>query len=520
MRLLVIKSEISNYWLATSILMLVKLLLHLLTNTNYELHRDEMLYFNMADHLSFGYATVPPVTGFLAFIVKSISGHSVFGIRLIPALLGTASIFIISKIVRDSGGGIPALIIASVSFILSPGFLLFDTLFTPNVVEQFLWLLTTYLLFRMTKLNSPVLWIWIGILMGLSFLTKYSVSFYILGFFIAMLLTGCGKLFKTRYFYYSIIIGIIIITPNLIWQFTHGWPVMNHMQELKRTQLDNMEYINYLTDVVSLNSAAVLIWVAGFFSLLFLRAEKKSRFIGVASLLIFLFFFFSKGKGYYILGLFPFLFAVGGCTMERYLKGRMNLVRYFVLLIIILYSMISIPFGLQVMSFDQLCKYTEKTKHLLIYPFYRWEDGKIHNISQVYSDMTGWRDLTFSVAKTYHQLSEEEQEKCTIFVERNYGVAGAIHFYGKEYRLPEPVTFLESYVMWAPDNIPDGPIIYIHKSPGGFNNLFDKITVTGSVNDNHFREYGLKIFLCTGPKTNIQEVYKQKAIEEKYLYRP
>ena len=99
-----------------------------------------MLYFNMADHLSTGYATVPPVIGFLAFVVKSIFGYSVFGVRIIPALLGAVSLFIIAKIVRELGGGLLALIIASSAFIFSTGFLLFDTLFTPNVIEQFIWI--------------------------------------------------------------------------------------------------------------------------------------------------------------------------------------------------------------------------------------------------------------------------------------------------------------------------------------------------------------------------------------------
>src|SRR5664280_1374781 len=221
--------NLSNYWIVASLFIVGKLYLHFATNTNYELHRDEMLYFNMADHLNFGYATVPPVIGFLAFIVKSIFGYSVFGIRFILALLGAASLLIIARIVRDLGGSILALIIASSAFLLSTGFLLFDTLFTPNVIEQFLWLLTTYLLFRMISGNNPKLWIMIGIMLGVAFLNKYSVLFYILGFIVAILFSSHRKFLNSRYLYISILIGIIIILPNLIWQYMHGWPVVYHM---------------------------------------------------------------------------------------------------------------------------------------------------------------------------------------------------------------------------------------------------------------------------------------------------
>jgi hypothetical protein len=89
--------RISNYWIITILLIVVKLSFHFLTNTNYELHRDEMLYFNMADHPDFGYVSVPPLTGFLAYIIKVIFGYSVFGIRFIPAMLGAASILIYCK---------------------------------------------------------------------------------------------------------------------------------------------------------------------------------------------------------------------------------------------------------------------------------------------------------------------------------------------------------------------------------------------------------------------------------------
>ncbi len=78
------------------IFMAANLCLHLLVSTNYELHRDEMLYFNIGSHPAFGYLTVPPLTGLLAFLVQHIFGYSVFGIRLIPAIFSTATLFVVA----------------------------------------------------------------------------------------------------------------------------------------------------------------------------------------------------------------------------------------------------------------------------------------------------------------------------------------------------------------------------------------------------------------------------------------
>jgi hypothetical protein len=511
--------KISRYWIISILFIIAKLCLHFFTYTNYELHRDEMLYFNMADHLSAGFATVPPVIGILAFVVKSIFGYSVFGIRLIPALLGAASLYIIAKIIRELGGSILALIIASSSFIFSTGFLLFDTLFTPNVIEQFFWLLITYFIFRMVSQNNPRLWIWIGILLGLSFLCKYSVVYYIVGFFIAMQFSGHRKLFNSRYFYYSVVIGMIIILPNLLWQYKHGWPVVYHMSELKRTQMVNLTYTDYFVDIFSLNLAATIIWVTGLISLIFIKKERGNQYIGIASLLIILLFLFSKGKGYYILGLIPFLFAYGGYIMEKYLKGRFVYVSYLILFITMSFSLAALPFGLPLLSFEKLSRYIAKTDHLIIYPFYRWEDGKIHNISQLYSDMTGWIELADNVGKAFSGLSKEEQSRCTIYVESNYGNTGAINFYGRKYNMPDAVTFQESYTIWAPDTIPDGPFIYVNHNIGDIKKLFNNVKEIGQVSDFYAREKGLLVFLCTDPAVSVREVYRKRAAEEKKRYQ-
>ena len=509
----------AGYWIVTILLIIAKLCAHILTNTNYELHRDEMLYFNMADHLSFGYATVPPVTGFLAFIIKTLFGYSVFGIRLLPAILGALSLFIIAKIIRELGGGIIALVIAGTSFLLSPGFLLVDTLFTPNVTEEFLWLLITFCIFRMVKEDKPELWLLTGLLLGISFMNKYSVIFLIFGLFVALLLSNHRKLMSSLYFFLAIAIGLIIILPNIVWQLNHGLPVISHMSELKRTQLVNMNYSYFLEDILSLNLASVLIWMFGLIALLFFRDEKEYQYLGVASFIIILLFLVLHGKAYYLMGIIPFLMAFGGYVMEKYLKGKLSWINYCVIPAVVAVSLAALPGSLPILPFDKYSNYLDKTKNILIYPFLRWEDGKIHNISQVYSDMTGWTELAEYAAKAYNKLSGEEKKNCTIYAERNYGYAGAINFYGKKYNLPPPITFLESYVFWAPDSIPDGPFIYINSSADGLKDLFSEIIEEGCVDNRYFRENGLKVFLCKSPKVNIPELYKKIAKEEKNNYK-
>jgi hypothetical protein len=506
-------NEQRNYWILAAVFMAAKLCIHLFTFSGYELHRDEMLYFNMGSHPAFGYLTVPPVTGWFAFLIKNIFGHSAFGIKLIPALFGAATLFIVAKTVRELGGGILALSIASVVYLITPGFLLLFSLFTPNAIEYFLWSLAIYLIFRMAKTDNPRMWIWIGIVLGLSFNTKYSVAFLIAGFFMALLISKQRKLLFSWWFASGIAAGLLLILPNIIWQYNHNWPVFNHFKELKETQISNLKYSHFFTDLFNLNSAFLLIWIFGLGTLLFADHEKKYRFLGIGALFTLLIFIGLKGKAYYVSGLLPFLVAFGGYAIEKYFKQRVAVIAGLSLLSV--YSLLSLPFVLPVLSFKTLEKYAEKTKSWVAAPFMRWEDGLEYPISQVFADMTGWREITGYVTLAYNSLNEYEKKHCTVYCQRSYGYAGAVHFYGKQSGLPQPVTFHESYIFWAPDSIAEEPIIYVSYNSDEFQPLFNEITEIGCVQDPYFREKGVKVFLNKKKKTNIQEVYRNAVFNER-----
>jgi hypothetical protein len=53
----------------------------------------------------------------------------------------------------------------------------------------------------------------------------------------------------------------------------------------------------------------------------------------------------------------------------------------------------------------------------------------------------------------------------------------------------------------------------------GTRELYRDITEIGTVIDKHFRENGLKVFLCKSPLVDVQVFYKRKAMKEKSIYR-
>jgi hypothetical protein len=503
--------KISKEWLIIIGFALFKLCIHLATNTNYELHRDALLYYSLGEHMDWGYVSVPPFIALISKFSTFIFGNTVFALRFFPALIGSISVIIIAKIVKELNGGIFAIIIAVMAFIFSSSFLRSNTLFQPVSFNQFFWLLSGYLIIKLLNTRNPKFWLYIFIVFGIGFLNKYSIAFFIVAFLIAMLLTSHRNLLMSKYFFSGGLLGIIIILPNLIWQFNHNLPLLYHMAELQKYQFVNVTIIGFIIDQFIMNLPGLVIWMTGLITFLFFKSEKKFRVLAYLYLFTVLLILLFRGKSYYTLGLYPVLFALGGYAVDKYFKPFM---KYVTLALVILISLPILPFSLPVYSHEKIEEYSSKTAEFTN----RWEDGKIYNIPQDYADMTGWKELSSIVIQQYNSLLPGERDSCLIYAE-NYGQAGAINFYGKKYGLPSPICFNDNFIFWAPDSINNAPLIYVNNEVGDIDFLFDSYIKVGQVNNKYFRENGLQVYYCTQPRDTFRIFYANKVASLKNKYR-
>ncbi len=503
--------KISKEWLIITGLAVFKLCIHLATNTNYELHRDSLLYYSLGEHLDWGYVSVPPFIALISKFSTLIFGNTVFALRFFPALIGSVSVIIIAKIVRELKGSTFAIIIAVLAFIFSPAFLRSNTLFQPVSFNQFFWLLSGYLIVRLVNTQNPKYWLGIFLVFGIGFLNKYSIAFFIVSYLISMLLTSHRNLLISKYFFFGGLLGVIIILPNLLWQFNHNWPLLYHMAELQKYQLVNVTIIGFIIDQFAMNLPGLVIWMTGLITFLFLKSEKKFRVLAYLYLLTVLLILLFRGKSYYTLGLYTILFALGGYAVDKYFKPYL---KFATIALVILISLPMLPFSLPVLSHEKIEGYSAKTAEFTN----RWEDGKIYNIPQDYADMTGWEELSSIVIQKYYSLSPGERDSCLIYAD-NYGQAGAISFYGEKYGLPAPICFNDNFIFWAPDSIDNAPLIYVNDEVGDIDFLFDSYKKIGQVNNKYFRENGLMVYYCTHPRDTFKIFYANKVAALKNKYR-
>lgn len=275
----------SPEWLLISALALFKLIIHFMTNSNYELHRDVYLYLALADHPAWGYVSVPPLTPMIGKLAMALFGASSFAAGFFPALVGAFSVIVIALIVKELGGKTWAIVLACAAFILSPSFLRSNTFLMPVSFDQFAWLLSGYFMLKLIKSQDTKYWIHLGVIWGLAFLNKYAIVFFALASLLALLLTPDRKLLQSKHFVLGLLVGFLIILPNLMWQHTHNWPVIHHMAELQRTQLVNVSVSSFILLQFLMNVQALLIWMIGLIYLLFFKDGRRFQVLGLTYLL-------------------------------------------------------------------------------------------------------------------------------------------------------------------------------------------------------------------------------------------
>lgn len=502
-------------WYLITFFALAKLLVHFFTYTNSELHRDAYLYYAQSQHLEWGYIAVPPMIAIIGKLTTSIFGDTVFALRLFPALIGAVNLIIIGLAVKELGGKKIAIVLACFAFLLSPSYLHTNALFQPVAFNQFFWLLSSYLILILINRRNPRTWIWIGFVFGLAFLTKYSIAFFFAAFGLSLLISAHRNLYLSKYFLLGGIIGFVIISPNLIWQYEHNWPVLSHMSELRETQLVHVKVGDFLISQLMMNIHAILIWVTAIFVLLFYKKESHFRIFSFTYLFIILILLLGSGKAYYALGIYPILFVFGCYFIEKYIKTYKVLLVTSIIISMCISLYVSLRFdGVPFLSPEQMKDEGAFT----------WEDGVAHDIPQDMADMTGWKEIGLAVRDIYMSLEKEQRNTCDIFC-YHYGQAGAVMFYGKNDELPQPICDNGSFIFWSPDSISSQYIIWVHAgAETDFNpdeelpKRFEKITLKATINNPYFRENGTRIFLCEKPTAFWKNLMKEELGAQKMRY--
>ncbi len=465
--------------------------------------------------MAWGFMEVPPLLSVFAWLTH-LFGDGFYWIKFWPSLFGALTFIITGKIILSLGGKSFALILAFLSFVLS-GYLRVHYLFQPNFLEIFFWTMIAFSIIRYIQTTQNK-WLYIfGISVGLGMMSKYSVAFFVTAILIGLLITKQRKIFTNKHFYYASLIALIIFLPNFVWQYNLHFPVVYHMKELQRTQLQYVSPVTFLVEQFTMQLPVFFIWLAGLLFVSFSSNAAPWRFLGWSYIIVLVLLLLGHGKGYYALGAYPVLYAFGSFYLEKLTSVRFKIWRYAFVIVSFLWSPIFVPIAIPIFIPEKLNAFYKKT-HAEKTGALKWEDGKNHPLPQDFADMLSWEEMAKKMSKAYNTLDSNEKRMAILFCD-NYGQAGAVNFYSPKYNLPQAYSDNASFLYWIPDSFHFDNLVLLtddkNEMQHAFIKNFTSAVLFDSITTPYAREKGDLILVLKNGNADFKKMMIEKLEKDK-----
>lgn len=484
-----------------------------LINPDYDLQRDEYLHLDQANHLALGYLSVPPVTSWISYIIQLL-GNSVFWVRFFPALFGALTILVVWKTIEELKGNLYARVLGATCVLLSV-LLRLNFLFQPNSLDVLCWTAFCFSLIKYFNKENPKWLFTAAIIFTIGFLNKYNIVFLLIGLIPALLVTDQRKIFRQKNLYFSILLVVLLISPNLYWQYKNDFPVFQHLKELTATQLIHVNRWIFLKEQVFYFVGALPVIIASLYALLFYEPLKKYRFFFWTIIFTLATFIYFRAKGYYAIGIYPIYIALGSVFLgDALLTGWKKYLRLLILAIPILFYILLFNVFYSIESPKDIFEKREVYQKLGLL---RWEDGKDHALPQDFADMLGWKELAAKIDTICNKLPKDTQ---TLIFCDNYGQAGAINYYTKNKKI-RAVSLNADYINWFNLEKKIDNVIRIKEFNNSHDELkktspfFKKSFIAGSIDNPLAREYKTTIFVFLEAKIDVNQRLRAEIEKEK-----
>lgn len=194
------------------------------------LSEDEAYQWIWSKHLALSYYSKPLLIAVTQFLGTSLWGDNVFGIRffapIIGAIISLAMLRFVARTVNVRAAFWLSLIVPTV-----PLLALGSVLMTIDPLSVLFWTLAMITGWRAVQENSTTRdWLWVGLWMGLGFLSKYTNLFQLLSWAVFFLVwPPARRQLRRPGPYLALLINLICTLPVLLWNQQRGWITLHHV---------------------------------------------------------------------------------------------------------------------------------------------------------------------------------------------------------------------------------------------------------------------------------------------------
>lgn len=385
----------------------------------YGWHRDELYFFEAGRHLSWGYVDFPPAIAVIARASRAVFGNSLVGLRVVPALIVGGVVLASASTARLMGGGRRAQALAALATGLCPLFAGAGHLLSAATLELGAWALLVWLVVRILAGADARLWLVVGLVAGVGFLSKHSMLFLLVALALSLVGTGGRRVLADRWLWGGAGVALVLAFPNVLWHASHDWPVVDMLRSLQE-ESESIDSLVFVPSQLVVTGLTAVVWVPGLLWLLRDDGGRPFRAIGLAYLVLSGWFVVTSGKPYYLAGMYPALVGAGAVAWQRRRSWRL-------------------PTTAVVVGSAGLLL------ALPLLPAERAADIPIDDLEVEFGAQLGWERLVEEVAAAYRSLPRD-----AVILTRNYGEAGAIDRFGPALGLPRAFSTHNHYWQWGP----------------------------------------------------------------------
>lgn len=480
----------------------VKGLLYGFGAANYGYLSDELYFLDAGAHPAFGYVDYPPLIAWLAAAIESLSGESLWALRLLPALTGFGVTWLSVELCRALGGRGFAQWATAIILLFAPGFVSIQAIFTMNVFDQFWWVLALWLTVRyLTGLDRRYM-LGLGAVLGIGVMTKLSILALCMALPLG-LLTWYPDVLRRAETWFAIAIAILIALPFAIWQVVNGFPFLEFIAAYGGEPPQAMVLQNPIVGLfITMNPVFALVWMPGVVAAL-LAADRRLRLLGTVALMCVALFVLAGVKFYFAVPIFVVFIVAGSLYWERVCLSRPVL--RVLLMVALLSGVTSVPMAAPVLPIERVQQIADFIRDGQ-QGFAGVEPAELEPLFPHFAEMHGWPELVDLTSNVFARFSADERSRTTL-VAAFYGQAGALNQLDRAGALPEAYSGHMSYDLWnrAADF---NRVVFVGFDRDDLIDLYAKVEELGQLECRYCmsREEGLRLYLAEGLRVAPEQV--------------
>lgn len=216
-------------WLLVAIAAVTLARIAILIASDINLGGDEAQYWSWAQKLDWGYFSKPPMVAYLIAASTAVCGDGEACVRLPSPLLHGATSVVLFFIAKHLGGARLGFW-AGLTYLTLPAVSFSSQLVSTDIALLLCWSMALLAYLRLLDGGGRHWFVILGVSLGFGLLSKYAMAYFFLGIAVHMTLQPAARpLLRQPGLWAALILAIMIIIPNLMWNQTHSWATVGHL---------------------------------------------------------------------------------------------------------------------------------------------------------------------------------------------------------------------------------------------------------------------------------------------------